>query len=309
MIIFYFVIISLSLIGYGLLLSKILTLNVNNLGILGLLGVISIGALSYLFSPFFIHSHQFNIFFLFIGFVVLIFDFKKIIFLRKDIIYFVIILLVFFIFILVGKSHDDFSYYHFPYSIFLTEFTHPIGFGKLNEGFRSPSSLFFINAMFYLPKINYYSFNFAQAYIMLFSNIIFLKFIFKKRFILNFLEISFFALISFIYLNIFFYRLSEHGTDRSSMILIFVCILYLLILINTTRHQLDTDQKIDLLKKFFILLVFISTIKPFYIVYLSLSVIFFLYKDTKLVLYKFFFFKYFYILFYYIFDLYILYIF
>ena len=34
-------------------------------------------------------------------------------------------------------------------------------FKELNNGFRSPSSLFFIGSMFYLPKIEYYLFNFS----------------------------------------------------------------------------------------------------------------------------------------------------
>lgn len=286
MIFLYFFLISISLIGYGLIFSKYFSLKIDNLGILGLLGIVFISAISYLLSPFFIHSYKFNLIFLLIGITFLFINLKKIYFLKKDLFYYVVIFLPFIFFIIIGKSHDDFPYYHFPYSFFLTEFTHPIGFGKLNEGFRSPSSIFFINSMFYLPKISFYSFNFTQAFIMFFSNIFFLKIIFNKKVFIKSFEISLLALIIFSYVNIFFYRLSEHGTDRSAMILIFICVLYLMILMNYSNNIFTKDYKEDLFKKFSILIVFITTIKPFYIIYLSLFIILIFCKDTRGIFFK-----------------------
>ena len=64
-----------------------------------------------------------------------------------------IVFSILFIFILSGKNHDDFPYYHFPYTHILTQFNHPIGLGLINNGFRNPSSLFYLNSLFYLPKI------------------------------------------------------------------------------------------------------------------------------------------------------------
>ena len=72
------------------------------------------------------------------------------------------------IFILIAKNHDDFSYYHFPYISLLTEYSHPIGIGVLNNGFRSPSSIFFISSMFYLPKSGIFLFHLTPAFILIF---------------------------------------------------------------------------------------------------------------------------------------------
>ena len=82
------------------------------------------------------------------------------------------------IFVLVAKNHDDFPYYHFPYSIILTDIKHPFGLGLLNNGFRSPSSLFFISSLFYYPKIDYYLIHIVPALVLGFSNLIFFEFYF-----------------------------------------------------------------------------------------------------------------------------------
>ena len=54
--------------------------------------------------------------------------------------------------------HDDFSYYHFPYSYILTQHNLILGLGNLDLGFRTPSSLFYLNSVFYLPYIKFYMF-------------------------------------------------------------------------------------------------------------------------------------------------------
>ena len=74
-----------------------------------------------------------------------------------------------------AKSHDDFGWYHLPYMINLSEHKFQYGLGHFNHGFRTPSSLFYLNSLFYLPIIKFYSFNFAQLYIFLFSLIFFLQ--------------------------------------------------------------------------------------------------------------------------------------
>ena len=53
------------------------------------------------------------------------------------------------IFVFVAKNHDDFGYYHFPYSYLLTQIEHPIGLGLLNNGFRIFFN-FLLNSLFYL---------------------------------------------------------------------------------------------------------------------------------------------------------------
>ena len=146
--------------------------------------------------------------------------------LKNNLLIFFLIFLALFISLLIEKNHDDFPYYHFAYTYNLTQDSLNFGIGKLNHGFRTPSSIFYLNSLFYLPLAEYYLFNFSAAFILGFSNIILLKKIsnFFENFKMKSMEIKFsnyLALLSFIFINIFFYRISEHGTDRSAQILIF----------------------------------------------------------------------------------------
>ena len=52
--------------------------------------------------------------------------------------------------LLISKNHDDFPYYHFVYTYNLTQFDLNIGIGQFNHGFRTPSSIFYINSLFFL---------------------------------------------------------------------------------------------------------------------------------------------------------------
>ena len=73
------------------------------------------------------------------------------------------------------KNHDDFYYYHFPYTVILTNFEKIFGLGNLNHGFRTPSSIFYLNSLFYLPGIKYFLMNSGAADILGFSNFIIYK--------------------------------------------------------------------------------------------------------------------------------------
>ena len=74
--------------------------------------------------------------------------------------------------------------------------------------------------------------------------------------------ITFFSLFSFLFINIFFYRVGEHGTDRSSQILVFILLIEILLLINF-KYEFD-----DKLSKIFVLLGLIISLKAFYILYI-----------------------------------------
>ena len=130
--------------------------------------------------------------------------------------------------VLVAKTHDDFPYYHFPYTFYLTQENLIVGTGILNHGFRTPSSIFYLNSIFYLPLIKYYSFNFGAAILFGISNLILilkLKTDYNNK---KFDYIFYLTLLSFLFINIFFYRIAEHGTDRSAQILIFLLIIEIL---------------------------------------------------------------------------------
>ena len=171
MILIYLYLISFSLIGYGIIVSKYLSIKVNCFGIYGILGITFIGLISYLSSIFISHNMIFNSIILFIGLSLFLYNLTVIDNFRKELVLFCIICFIAIIFILVAKNHDDFPYYHFPYISLLTEFSHPIGIGVLNNGFRSPSSIFFISSMFYLPKSGIFLFHLTPAFILIFANI------------------------------------------------------------------------------------------------------------------------------------------
>jgi hypothetical protein len=221
-----------AILGYGFLLSKYLKINVQNLGVTGIIGIFFLTLISYISSIFVAHGYIFNLFILIIGlifFFYFVFNFKLS---KYDILLFIIIYTVLFIFVLLGKNHDDFPYYHFPYTYLLTQHSHPVGLGLLNNGFRNPSSLFFFNSLLFFPKIDIYLIHLGSVYFLGFSNLFFLQNIFNKFLFKEFRFYSFLNLFCFIFVNVLFVRLAEYGTDRGGQILILIGISILFLLIN-----------------------------------------------------------------------------
>ena len=280
MLFLYFYLISFSLIGYGLLTSKILKINISDFGSLGILGISFIAIISYSTSLFIKHDYLFNSLLIILGMLLFFLFLKKIKNIKKEFYNYFIIFSILVVFIAVAKNHDDFPYYHFPYISILTEFSHPIGLGQLNNGFRNPSSIFFISSIFYLPKISFYLFHITTAFILGFANLILLKNIFDKKIFKKSKLINLLSLIFFVFFNIFFYRLAEHGTDRSGQILVIICIIYLLYLITNFSDILDQKNK-DVMKFFSISLCLLISIKPFFLIYFPLFIIFLFYEHTR----------------------------
>ena len=280
MIYFYFYIISFSIIGYGFFVSKFLDINKNNFGLLGLIGIVFLCFFSYFSSLFVKHNYFFNSLFIIIGLLIFIFSLRKISSLKREFINFFIVFILLILFVSIAKNHDDFPYYHFPYMILLTEHSHPIGLGLLNNGFRSPSSIFFIGSMFYLPGINFYLFHLTPALIMGFSNLLLLNLTLNKKIFYKNKFINFLSLLSLVFINIFFYRLAEHGTDRSGMIIIIISIIYLLHLINNS-YQNEKNENINYLKIIAILICFAATIKPSFLIYLIFFLIPIFFNHTR----------------------------
>ena len=170
MIAIYFYLISFSIVGYGLFLSRVLRVKINNFGFYGILGIFCLIFISYLTSIFVAHKENFNILVLSIGLFFLFRLYKDIPNIKKNFSILSIIAFIFLIFIFVGKNHDDFPYYHFPYISIISDYSHPIGLGLMNNGFRNPSSIFFLNSLFKLPFIDIYLFHIGAAYFLLFAN-------------------------------------------------------------------------------------------------------------------------------------------
>ncbi len=282
MLIFYFYLISFSIIGYGFILSKFLKINSMQIGFIGLLGLSFLIFFSYITSIFFIHNYQFNSLTLGTGLIFFIlFLYLKFNFIQKELKIFLAIFTLLIIFILIGKNHDDFSYYHFPYSYLLTQYTHPIGLGWLNNGFRNPSSLFFLNSLFYLPKVDFFLFHISPAYFLGFSNLILLKLIFDKNIYNKIKIVNFLSLLVFLFINIFFYRLAEHGTDKSGQIIVFLLVILFILLINNNKDKLLNYENSKVIFFVFILLSVLISLKPFYLIYIPLVFVIFYYSHLK----------------------------
>lgn len=288
MIFFYFYLISFSLIGYGLLASKVLDININTIGFFGLLGISVLTLFSFCSSIFISHNYIFNFLLIFLGNVFFIVWSKRIANIKKELIYYFLTFSILIVFILLGKNHDDFSYYHFPYIYLLTEYSHPIGLGQLNNGFRNPSSIFFLSSIFYLPKVNFYLFHIAPAFFLGFANLFLIKNVFDKKLFQNSNFICYLSLILFIFINIFFYRLSEHGTDRSGLILAICLIVLLLEIINS---NLSIQKIADNIKFLTILACLLISLKPFYLIYSVFFLILFFDNKTKKIVFDLFFSK------------------
>ena len=260
----FYVLIIVSVIGYGLLFQNILrnlTYIEFEYSLLGSLLILIL--LSFITHFFFSHGYIHNIIILITGIILFIIDFfkeKKI--LKKYLNYICLIFGILLIAFLTSKTHDDFPYYHFPYTYYLTQENLLIGVGNLVHAFRTPSSIFYLNSLFYLPVIEYFLFNMGAILIFGFSNLILifkLKNDFKNK---RYDFIFFLTFLSFLFINIFFYRLAEHGTDRSAQILIFILFIEVFSLYRKSKSIEKNFTNI------FILLGLIISLKAFYILYL-----------------------------------------
>ena len=276
----YLALFIVSCFGYGLIFSNLidkefLKLNPGYIGVIGIFFSIFISAISSFFFP---HNFIHNFFFHTIGLISFIYWLSKN--LKKELLLYILLFLVMIIGTYVYKNHDDFPYYHLTYALNLSENSFIVGTGAFSHGFKTPSSIFYYHSLLYMPGIKYYLFHIGPFFILYFFNIAILYEVFidyiKKKF--NF--IFFFRLISFVFINIVFYRIGEHGTDRSSqLLLVLIFILFFEIL------YLDEKKKNLRIKLFFLLVALAASIKVLYYIYFVL--LFFLIFERK-INYKFF---------------------
>ena len=278
----YFLVV-FSVIGYGYLGVKLCKINIaeDEIGFVGLIGIFFLILYSYLSHFFVSHGYFHNIILICIGLTSL-FYFRVKFLNKKNFIFIFVIFSIIFLAFIIFKTHDDFGYYHFPYSYYLNKFSMIIGIGPLSHGFRTPSSIFYLNSLFYFPHIEYYLYHIGAILVMGFSNIILISNIKKCLERKNNSEFFFLNLLTFIFINIFFYRLAEHGTDRSAQILILIFFIYILSL----RGNYENFENI--LPKLIVLLSIIISLKSFYILYIVFTIPFIYYtlKDKKIELLK-----------------------
>ena len=267
-----YILIIISVVGYGQIIEYLFFNNKKekiNIGYLGLQGLFFLTIYSYFSSFFIAHDIIHNSILILLGVIFFLINFKFLfIENRKEFYIFFLVFLILFIGSLAFKTNEDFPFYHFNYTMIIVERPSVLGMGVFNHGFRTPSSIFYINSFFYLPFIKYYSFHMAAVMFMGFGNLILIKKIifFITKNCSSF--IAYLSLLSFVFINVVFYRIAEHGTDRSAQILIFILIIEILIIINF--FELEKYQK--RIKNILILTGIVISLKAFYLLYLILII-------------------------------------
>ena len=273
--VFYISIIFISTIGYGYLFSRIIYNDFVclNFGYLGIIGFFFLCLISQFSSFFTAHNYLHNLIIHSIG----IFTFILLFLSRKseslqELKKFLALLLILFIGVYVYKNHDDFSYYHLTYALNLSENKFIIGTGIFSHGFRTPSSLFYFHSLLYLPIIKYYLFHLGPFLILVFFNYILLTKLVEKYHKRQF-DISYFlTLLNFTFVNVVFYRIGEHGTDRSGQVLLF---LSFIIFCELFFFKKNKNEK-NILFNFFLVSIFLaSSTKVLFYIYLIFGLILF----------------------------------
>ena len=265
---FYYFLCIFSIVGYGMIFnSGKKNLHRLDFGLLGLTGVLILIFLSYLTNFFFKHNYIHNSIIILVGFSIFIYNivkhYKKI---KINFYSLIIIFSILFIGLIMYKNHDDFFYYHFQYTLSLVDFKKIFGLGILEHGYRTPSAIFYLNSLFYLPGIKFYLLNSGAIFIFGFSNIFLINKTFSRFHNKNYDSIFFLSILAFIYINTAFYRIAEHGTDRSSLILIFIFAIIYLESISFKNKQYDHDLK-NYYEKMIIIITLIISFKSFYLIY------------------------------------------
>ena len=252
----------LSYVGYGFFLTNfIFGKNLKlNLGQLGLIGIFLLIFISYLTNLFISHNTFHNTLILFFGLILFVLNFKKVEINDVKIIFALFLFTLSFLFI--SKNHDDFPYYHLPFTLYLIENKISFGIGNLNYGFRHHSSILFLNSLTYLPffKINFL--NIPNYLIFIFVNFLLIKEILNRLKTKDIVLII--SLIFLIIVNVKFTRLGEYGTDIGGQILLFV------VFINFLKIILNREKNIDEIYLNIVFLFLILSLKVYFILYFIL---------------------------------------
>jgi hypothetical protein len=120
-----------------------------------------------------------------------------------------------------------------------------------------------------------------------FANLFFIKNIFDKNSFKDFKFYNLLNLFCLVFFNIFFSRLAEYGTDKAGQILISIIVINLLLLVNK-NFDISKKKNFEILNSIVIFGCIAITLKPFYLLYISLIILFFFYENLRKLLIKFF---------------------
>jgi len=278
---FYASLLTISIIGYGFLISRIINkdLLILNIGYQGLFGIFSLTFISYLTIFFMKHNYLHNITIHFMGIFSFIyfFDTKK---RYPELIRLFSIFSILFIGLLIIRNHDDFNYYHLTYSLGLTENKIFFGLGQFMHGYKHHSSLFLFNSIIYLPYIKYHLFHSLGWFTLLFINYFLINYLlFEKIKKLDFKY--FFYLLVIMFINIKFSRIGGYGTDLSGQIIL---LSIFPLIYQSLKMQID-DPNFKVNSSVVILLITYSiTLKSFFILnFLFFLSLIFLFNFKKII--------------------------
>ena len=261
----YFYLILFSILGYGLVYSKLIDLEYKSLdfGIIGILGCFACTTIALLTNLFFPHNFIHNLITNLIGIIFFVyFSQKNIKIYKRQILRLFLLSLLLILLLFISKNNEDFPYYHLPFMINLIDSKMQFGMGHFNYSFRTPSSLFYLQSLFYLPGIKYYLLHSSGLIILIFSN-----FFLLENFIFNQTKNNFskyFSFLIFIFINLFFISLAKYGTDRAGHIIAFMIFIFFLNIINLKDNFLSNC------KILIVLILFLVSIKSYFLPYLSL---------------------------------------
>ena len=282
-----FYILLISVIGYGILFQNLCFGTIKDMknekviytGFYGLFLLTLISLVTSLFLP---HNFTHNVLLHLIG--LLLFVFLKVKNKKNYLKIISLILLFSFSALLISKTHDDFSYYHFTFTKYLTEQKVIFGMGIIGHGYKLISSLFFLNSTFYLPFIEYFSFHFTLLFFLIFFNF----FLFKEIVSKNTHEVvKFLYILAFTFFNLSFTRIAEYGTDKAGQLLIVILI------IKIFQYTCFDNNKSKIYNILFLipLLGFCISLKTYFLPYILLGFVILLldekfFKSLKIIFYS-----------------------
>ena len=276
-----FLFIIFSILGYGIFYSRFIGLKYQklSLGIEGILGCFFYTLLAFASHIFFAHNFTHNLIVNFVGIIFFFYFYlRDFSIYKKRILKFLLLILLFIILLFLSKNNEDFPYYHLPFMVNLIENKVQFGIGHFNYSYRTPSSLFYLQSLFYLPGVGYYLLHASGLIILIFSNLFLLdNCLFNENKKNNFIKI--FSFIVFVFINLFFISLAKYGTDRGGQIIAFIIFILFLQLINS-KNNLVLNCKILI-----VLIFYLISIKTYFLVYLGLffPILYFVIINKKLI--------------------------
>ena len=233
--IFYTLFCLLSVLGYGIIFSKILyNSSKKNLGELGLFGFLLLFFIS-LFLHFFIPlSYLLNLLILSLGFLVSIIKYKYI---KNQVAKiktnFVILSLIILPSILIYKTHGDYDWYQLPYVNYLNNFKIVFGLVNVQNNYAHGHGWMDVMGMFSLPIVEAKGVSII-ALIFFYYFILYLLFEIKDT---KLKSVKIYSIIIIIFCFATYNKLADFGTEIQPALIIFVLVLNVLKLLSENNKS------------------------------------------------------------------------